>query len=1489
MSRLASTKSFVRNLVTSEPGPPDPHARDDHDDSLGNTSPQERIRRVAARTMDLGRSFTSLPRSPTPPLHPESKCALSLKRKHRGKEPQASKDQGCDRLAMSPQSDDGSQTMDHVPSQDPIAAVQSDDSPFITPPSPTLAPIRPLSLSFRDFGSMRAGTQTLIQALQALPLVEDPDDVDEPISRIDPHMGSDSDEEPSGKQSFDLRVLTWQNRVRVLGVHMASSIHAIYRPVARSRRKENSHFIFPGKIPPAQIEGYEAPHSEHDVNLTSDDDIDADDFEAMTPRPPNSQEYSQPTHTPPSTVQLGPAMRRRAPSRTGSMTTVKVTRRTRLAEKLKEIFDLEAINEVLAEMPCWLLRSVLLQGYIYLTNSHLCFFAHMPSREDQILKSGPLSKRATRTKRWIKHWFILRNDTLSWYQSSSDPYFVNGIVDLRYANSCDPTGEKEIRLRTNQNCLLFAADSVPSREEWVKAIRKVIFKAQNMGDTVKIAIPYSVILDVEKSSAIEFSETIEIKVFDEEEHYSIDSYFFAYFDDIQVALEHIRGAVRNNRSSPAGSPHGLLDTTAARHSLAAHNMDRARSPPSPDTKTNSSFRLSSLLRPLQESLPSTLSRIYSVPEPPAGAEDFTHISKRGGASFVPLASSSLPFSPGNGNIAAASSNGLSTHPSSRIHTYPPSTTVGDMNSASFPSKGLAASAPWNVGVPSWLKVPRKGMSATPSNTAVPSAFLEPQGDGGVREVYGSSTPGQCSGASSELGYSVLETSEAAVDQEMVDKFKTAFAFDDKETLLGYFSGYLYRLLPIFGRLYVSSNYLCFKSTGPLSTKTRIILPIRDILTVEITKATGFGHHGLAVIIKGHEELFFEFGFEDRRRAFVSILERQIEDIRERPNPGEAPALSQGKRDALILEEFEPRNSLSSDGGPVASSEATSESLPAVMFTSASSTFLTFKPKEPLHFTFLTIGSRGDVQPYIALAKGLKADGHRVKIATHGEFQAWIESHGIEFGYVGGDPAELMRICVENGTFTVAFWKESLMMFRGWFDDLLKTSWEACQGTDVLVESPSAMGGYHIAEALKIPYFRAFTMTWTRTRAYPHAFAVPERKMGGSYNYMTYVMFDQVFWRAMAGQINRWRRNVLRLDNTSLDRMEPHKIPFLYNFSPTVVPPPLDWPEWIRVTGYWFLDDADVGAKKWTPPQELLSFIDSAHQAGKKIVYIGFGSIVVPDPKTMTRCVVDAIVQSGVYAILSKGWSDRLHTQTTQASQPEEPFPKQIYSITSIPHDWLFKRIDAACHHGGSGTTGASLRAGIPTIIKPFFGDQFFWANRVEALGIGTGVRKLTVDSLSQALTLATTDSKQIERARLVGEKIRSENGVATAIEAIYRDLDYARSLIRQPSNGSPELMEGDSVTKEEQSCEVSTSTLDRSSPRSRYDSFGSQQESEDWSVISDAEDKRSSFSSRRSNGKTDRSATLKRNSLAAAVMSVLPDTLTYSTHRRSISTSSAQP
>ncbi|KAH9081951.1 hypothetical protein EDB83DRAFT_2503137 [Lactarius deliciosus] len=1386
-----------------------------------SSSPREIVRRVVGRTSDkLGRNKSVGSKSQQQTPKPQRSGSPK-----KGKERQTTAD--------------SEGTNNSHPESSPTKHGTNDESPFIRPSSP---PSQTTVPTFQGDTSMCAGTQTLIQALQALPLIDDPEFDDEPMSHDLSPAESDSDD--------DERHATT----------LASSIHTIHRP--------NSYRRYPPLIVRQGITQTLSSSPEQRV-ITPDEDTDADDFEL-----PKSVAASRRVSRKDRPIGLSPVLEHASPKfvsqhhaeRSGSTSTVKtvkLNRRARLAEKLADVFDINGINEVVAEMPCWLMRSVLLQGYMYLTNSYLCFFAHMPSREDQVLKSGSLHKKAQRTKRWIKRWFILKNDALSWYQSSSDPYFPRGVVDLRYAITCDPYQERDIRLRTNTKTIYLSADSVPSRAEWVKAIRRVIFKAQNMGDTVKIAIPYSTIIDVDKSSALDFRETIEVKVVDGSEDLAVDSYFFTYFHDISAALEQIRDAVASTRRFVPAAPQSLnseqlIDTTVPR--------------------STSNYR-TGLVEPGQAYAdahprsPSTelpLGRATTTPGQLDEHEEFTHVEKRDNSSFVPIALPATPSdSPGANHAIDSVQSPLTLKP--RLpdnsipsgHTYPPLTSPGEPLAQAPQEPSLATS--W-VSVPSWLR-----MSRRPSVGA----------SGAVTEVYSSGTQ-QSIGSSQgpDLGYSVLDAPDSAIDAETVEKFQVSFAFDDKERLLGYFPGYLFRVLPVFGRLYVSSNYLCFKSSGTLTSKTRMVIPIRDILSTETSKAFRFGHYGLVVIVKGHEELFLEFSQQDRRAAFINLIERQIEDVHRRQAETGTVVPTVGKRDALLLEELGIHASPREDTDPRPPPESMSDSVPAVMFTSTSSTFLTFKPEKSLHFTFLTIGSRGDVQPYIALAKGLLSDGHRVRIATHGEFKNWIESHGIEFGYVGGDPAELMRICVENGTFTIAFLREGVTKFRGWIDDLLKTSWEACQGTDVLVESPSAMAGYHIAEALRIPYFRAFTMTWSRTRAYPHAFAVPEHKMGGSYNYMTYVMFDQVFWRGTSGQINRWRRNTLGLPSTSLDKMEPHKIPFLYNFSPTVVPAPLDWPEWIRITGYWFLDDADVGAKKWEPPADLNRFIDNTRKLKKKLVYIGFGSIVVSDPKGMTRTVINAVVQSGVHAILSKGWSDRLSKNTAEATEAEEPLPPQIYSVSSVPHDWLFKQIDAACHHGGAGTTGASFRAGIPTIIRPFFGDQFFWADRVEALGIGTGVRKLTVENLAEALVAATTDQRQIARAKLVGEQIRSENGVATAIEAIYRDLEYSRTLIKRPS--APDERAGDANDAEDATIRErgASSSPPRSETRSGGSSAGGAP-SEDWSVVSDPDDLHSSVGSSIKGAKLS-----KRNSITAAMLSVLPDALTSSGNRRPGSNSS---
>jgi len=228
-----------------------------------------------------------------------------------------------------------------------------------------------------------------------------------------------------------------------------------------------------------------------------------------------------------------------------------------------------------------------------------------------------------------------------------------------------------------------------------------------------------------------------------------------------------------------------------------------------------------------------------------------------------------------------------------------------------------------------------------------------------------------------------------------------------------------------------------------------------------------------------------------------------------------------------------------------------------------------------------------------------------------------------------------------------------------------------------------------------------------------------------------------------------------------------KIPFIYNFSQAVVPKPLDWGDATSVSGYWFLDNPE---HNWTPPQNLLDFIAKARADGKPLVYIGFGSIPVPDPKLLTERLIRAVLKSDVRGIILKGWLSRM---SKSKNADDVVFPKECLSLDRVPHDWLFPQVDAALHHGGSGTTGASLRAGIPTLIRPFFGDQFFWAARVQKLGAGLRVNSLHSSDVANALKRATTNRIMREKAANVGERIRSEDGVRVAIGQIYTYLPRA--------------------------------------------------------------------------------------------------------------------
>ncbi|RFU73949.1 autophagy-related 26 [Trichoderma arundinaceum] len=1128
---------------------------------------------------------------------------------------------------------------------------------------------------------------------------------------------------------------------------------------------------------------------------------------------------------------------------------------TALAKKLMEIFDFDEPERVI-------------EGFLYITSKHICFYAYLPKKTHTVTKSGYLSKSGKRNPKYNRYWFRLKGDVLSYYQDSTNLYFPHGHIDLSFGISASITDrDKEgvhFSVVTSHRTYNFRAESAPSAKEWVKCLQRVIFRSHNDGDSVKISLPIDNIIDVEDTQMMEFSDTCKIRVIDSDETFAIDEYFFSFFTFGKEAINVIKLLVENasaegptagkviaahegessDQSSPrvSGSAFRNLSRVDSALTTKLSNFGKAEvsstspgstspSPgPSADDGLHSSFDaigkerqshdeddVLSLKSPQRRRsgdniqsesdhhaeerrssrmLESSESNLYSSIEEPSFA------SLTQSAFEDPSASQIL-----RGSDVFQSPTMRHSQTSSRDYNESKDKVPGAKDGQQFSSSqaAAAATASLNEGL-SHTRPIDSPRASTPTLQSITKMGAYPLQRAGAFADYLNKTSKRMSTllATESMGYvekvsgmwkgerkhydepaglrpdeDELEEDDDGQIKTSNERFRAHFALPDTERLQATYFGYIMRVLPLYGKIYLSGRYFCFRSLLP-GTRTKLILPLKDIENAHKEKGFRFGYSGLVVVIRGHEELFFEFRrAEIRDDCAVTLLQcletdRHLQEsgILERGYNEEANAAI-AERDALksARQEVFAGHELQ-----LPQSTASLPHAPAILGDDMETSVIQFKSPHSMRITCLTIGSRGDVQPYIALCKGLLADGHKPRIATHAEFQGWIESHGIEFACVEGDPGELMRLCIENGTFTLSFLREANATFRGWLDDLLDSAYKACEGSELLIESPSAMAGIHIAEKLGIPYFRAFTMPWTRTRAYPHAFIMPENKMGGAYNYMTYVMFDNIFWKATAHQVNRWRNKTLGLPNTGLEKMQPNKVPFLYNFSPSVVAPPLDFSDWVRVTGYWFLDEGG----DYEPPQELRDFIQKARADGKKIVYVGFGSIIVNDPAKMTQEVIDAILKADVRCILSKGWSDRI-TGRDEPTRPltEEPvMPPEIHVIKSAPHDWLFRQIDAAAHHGGSGTTGASLRAGIPTIIRPFFGDQFFFASRVEDLGVGVWVKKWGTKSFGRALWEVTRNERMIVKARLLGEQIRRETGVQTAIQSIYRDMEYAKSLIK---------------------------------------------------------------------------------------------------------------
>ncbi|KAL0578624.1 hypothetical protein V5O48_003367 [Marasmius crinis-equi] len=655
----------------------------------------------------------------------------------------------------------------------------------------------------------------------------------------------------------------------------------------------------------------------------------------------------------------------------------------------------------------------------------------------------------------------------------------------------------------------------------------------------------------------------------------------------------------------------------------------------------------------------------------------------------------------------------------------------------------------------------------------------------------------------------LKVEDVAENPSLVDQVRSALALSaDQETWIA--RGRISGNICYSGNFVVTPHFVGFwcKAFGREDVKYR--LPA-EIVKLAQPVSTMLWSHGLALKVEGYNDLRFQFKSKELRDEAVQRVNamakaRGINGLGTLKRRG-PPSPTRSDHSSLSA------STSSSSPSPHSTAPSTplSEQPPSLSSTSGQSVTNILSPQartravaialslppqmrmnipkainidpkilsyhKSLHFVCLTIGSRGDVQPYIALGLRLKEQNHTVTIVTHDEYKAWVEGFGLTHKTAGGDPAALMKLSVENKMFSPEFFREKIAKFRPWLDELLLEAWEACQGADVLLESPSAMAGVHIAEALHIPYFRTFTMPWSKTSAFPHPFLAPPVE-STTFNTVSHILFSTVMWAATSGQINRWRTNTLKIGATDYNQLAQSKIVYIYNFSEAVVPKPLDWGDTTIISGYWFLDNPDL---KWSPPKDLMDWMDQARRDNKPIVYIGFGSITVPHPNRVTTRIIKAVLQSDVRAIIGKGWSGRC---SQKVDDPEPEIPKECYMVDSIPHDWLFPKIDAVLHHGGAGTTGASLRAGVPTLIKPWFGDQYFWASRVQKLGAGLKVPSLRVNDLAEALTKATTNTVMREKALAVGERIRAEDGVHNAINTIYTYLNHAsqdRNLVRKIS------------------------------------------------------------------------------------------------------------
>ncbi|PPU78367.1 glucosyltransferase [Xanthomonas cucurbitae] len=405
----------------------------------------------------------------------------------------------------------------------------------------------------------------------------------------------------------------------------------------------------------------------------------------------------------------------------------------------------------------------------------------------------------------------------------------------------------------------------------------------------------------------------------------------------------------------------------------------------------------------------------------------------------------------------------------------------------------------------------------------------------------------------------------------------------------------------------------------------------------------------------------------------------------------------------------------------------------------------------------TLGTHGDVRPIIALGRGLRERGYPVRVLTSRNFEALIRANGLDFFPLSGDHQQLLQgnpsVAEMRGGWR-GIWGTLRAQLLSGARDWAEQGRAACTDAGLILGVGSASFLAHsLGQAYGLPVVFAQLQPLTASRHLP-LMAMPGIRLPGRVSVALHHLARFAGWQLLRPALNDIVRPALGLPAYPWRGPDRSALRVIYGYSAQLCPRPPDWPARAQVCGFWQLPQP-----QWKPPAALQAFL----QAGPPPLYIGFGSMTSTDAAQLTATVKAAVRLTGQRALLASGWGGLTDNQETAADDAE-----RFFHLEHAPHDWLFPRVAVAVHHGGAGTTGATLTAGIPSVVLPFGYDQPFWAHCLAQRGVAPPALArvgLQPQRLADALRQAGTPAMRAA-ARALGQRIGDEDGVRTAVDQL---------------------------------------------------------------------------------------------------------------------------